>query len=133
MHTGLINNVSKAGEVIQGIPLQTFNMYAIVRNSQNLVLKLSVQIKILTIQFTQNFLSSLCTFLLPPNIGLNQNLLEAAKTVDVSEVKIILHRRADVSARSPNGKTAWLIAESKGRIEVLRLLKGLRKDMAAKF
>ena len=130
MHTGLINNVSKAGEVIQGIPLQTFNMYAIVRNSQNLVLKLSVQIKILTIQFIQNFLSSLCTFLLPPNIGLNQNLLEAAKTVDVSEVKIILHRRADVSARSPNGKTAWLIAESKGRIEVLRLLKGLRKDMA---
>ena len=122
--------MSKAGEVIQGIPLQTFNMYAIVRNSQNLVLKLSVQIKILTIQFIQNFLSSLCTFLLPPNIGLNQNLLEAAKTVDVSEVKIILHRRADVSARSPNGKTAWLIAESKGRIEVLRLLKGLRKDMA---
>jgi ankyrin repeat protein len=73
----------------------------------------------------QNFLSRVIASLLPFNKLLNQNLLEAAETGDVSKVKILLRKRADVNARSSNVKTVWLIAKSKGSAEVVSLLRGL--------
>ena len=54
----------------------------------------------------QNFLSRLRALLLRPNKGSNKNLLEAAETGDVSKVKILLRKRADVNARSSNVKNS---------------------------
>jgi hypothetical protein len=41
----------------------------------------------------QNFLSRVIASLLPFNKLLNQNLLEAAETGDVSKVKSLLHKK----------------------------------------
>jgi ankyrin repeat protein len=53
---------------------------------------------------------------------LDSDLLEAAKAGDTAEVKKLLEKGADVSARSEHGATALMIAAGGGHVEVVETL-----------
>jgi len=64
--------------------------------------------------------------------GVNEDLIEAAKSGDLHKVKRLIDQGAKVNAKDKDGSTALMLASQSGKLKVVKVLIGKGADVNAK-